>query len=327
LASDPRDTESPFGALEFLPWDHAWNDFHNGGDRLEKTIALMKEAGVGIVRTDFLWQEIEPEPGAWRFEKYERIVSEILRQGMKILGLLAYTPPWHRPDWRTPPDPPLYARYAQAVCRQFKDRVCHWEIWNEPDHAEYWIPQDGMTTYATLLKVAHAALKETDPTCVVHLGGLSQALPKSLRVLYEMGCKNAFDVLEVHPFINPLMSDSVGGLRYFYDTIRKVATEFGDAAKPVWFGEIGCPGMQDPGAAPNWWLGKNPTETVQAEWVRTLYGKALSWPGVSKIFWAFFRDTPAHFKTGTDYFGLVRRDFTRKPSFDVYRQMALGLHR
>ena len=46
------------------------------------------------------------------------------------------------------------------------------------------------------------------------------------------------------------------------------------------------------------------------------------WKGVEKIFWAFFRDTDHHFQCGTDYFGLVRLDFTPKPAYRAYRKAA-----
>jgi hypothetical protein len=34
-----------------------------------------------------------------------------------------------------------------------------------------------------------------------------------------------------------------------------------------------------------------------------------------------FQDTPNHFQNAVDYFGLIRRDFSRKPSFDTYKEL------
>ena len=70
----------------------------------------------------------------------------------------------------------------------------------------------------------------------------------------------------------------------------------------------------------NWWMGNNPTERQQAEWVKKVYTELLKDAHVEKIFWAFFRDTKNHWKNGVDYFGLVRWDYSRKPAFKAYQE-------
>ncbi len=45
---------SPFGVLEFLHWNHSWNNYKYSSLRdIEKAAALMKEARVAWVRMDF----------------------------------------------------------------------------------------------------------------------------------------------------------------------------------------------------------------------------------------------------------------------------------
>ena len=94
----------------------------------------------------------------------------------------------------------------------------------------------------------------------------------------------------------------------------------GDANKKIWITEIGCPGVKPQLEVNNWWMGKNPDERQQAEWVKEVYAELLKNPQVEKIFWAFFRDTKAHWDSGVDYFGLVRWDYSRKPAFEAYRE-------
>lgn len=322
--SDPRDSNSPFGVLEFLPWDHAWNGHHYSGERLSQGVALMKEAGICFVRMDFLWNDVQPARESFSFKKYERIVDVLSENGLKILGVLNYSPSWIAQHWNEAPDRTLYTQYAVAVVRHFKEKVKYWEIWNEPDHPTYWQPQDDMAAYTLLLKNVYPALKKEDPTAVVLLGGLSQAVPASLRHVYQKGGRDYFDVVNIHPFINPLMPDALGGLRYLYQAVRRIMEEHSDANKPIWWTEVGCPGVRKSVPISEWWLGKNPTEAHQADWVRNLYGEPLGWLGVAKIFWAFFRDTPNHFGNGIDYLGLVREDFSKKPAYEAYQRVALG---
>ena len=320
-SQDVRDSDSPFGVLDFVAWDHDWNKYHYAGDKVERVAELMKEAGVGFLRMDFLWLDIEPEKGRFDFLKYDHIVDIFAKNDIKILGLLEYNPSWRQGAWNAAPDHADYVNYAKQVVGHFKDRVKYWEIWNEPDTKTYWTPQDGMKSYASLLKEVYPVLKEADPTCSVVLGGLAQSHSIQLKHIYKNGGGRAFDVVNIHPFVDPLASDAMQVLKGYYRSVYKEMQANGDAAKPIWFTELGCPGTDNP-AAKGWWNGKSPTEAEQAEWVRKIYSDPLKWPGVKKVYWAFFRDTPDHFKSGVDRFGLVREDFSKKPAFESYKKAA-----
>src|SRR5437762_760558 len=126
--------DSPFGVLDFLPWDHPWNGHHYAGEKLKRTAALMRAAGVSTVRMDFLWEDVEPARDTFCFDKYDRIIDLLQENGIAVLGVLNYSPSWLFPQWNHPPEPGLYARYAARVAARYKGRVRHWEIWNEPDH-------------------------------------------------------------------------------------------------------------------------------------------------------------------------------------------------
>jgi hypothetical protein len=322
-AQDIRDSESPFGVLDFVAWDHDWNRHYYAGDKVERAGALMKEAGVGFVRMDFLWLDIEPRKGRFDFKKYDRIVDILSKNGIKILGILEYNPSWVTP-WNKAPDHAGYVNYAAKVVEHFKERVKYWEIWNEPDIATYWIPQDDLKTYSVLLKEVYPALKNADPTCAVVLGGFSRDFPFQLKRVYQNGAGHAFDIVNIHPFVSPLLPNAMEVLKGYYRSVYKVMEKYDDAQKPIWFTELGCPGSDDR-AAKGWWGGKSPTEKEQAAWVEKVYGEPLRWKGVEKVFWAFFRDTPDHFKSGVDHFGLLREDFSKKASFESYKKMARSL--
>ena len=99
----------------------------------------------------------------------------------------------------------------------------------------------------------------------------------------------------------------------------------GDGNKKIWITEIGCPGLSRGLSTDNWWVGKNPTETQQAKWLKDVYTELLKNPQVEKIFWAFFRDAKEHWYNGVDYFGMLRWDFSRKPSPPVKRLYAFSI--
>lgn len=281
----------------------------------------MSEAGVSMVRMDFLWNDIEPAQGQFIFEKYDKIVNSLTDKHIEVLGLLSYNAAWTGREWNEPPDIDLFMNYAVNTVRHFKGRVHYWEIWNEPDEKLYWNKQDDMRLYSELLKRVSLAIKKEDPSAKIVLGGVSRSIPVSLRKVYKNAGKEYFDVVSFHPFVDPKLSNALEGLQGIYKGVYRIMEQYGDADKPIWFTEIGCPGVRTPNKQNGWWHGISPTEQEQAEWLRKVYQSALQWKNVDKIFWAFFRDTPDHFHGGVDNFGLLRSDFSKKPSFESYKKL------
>jgi hypothetical protein len=309
--------------LEFLSWDHDWNAYKYDRAGLRKIVALLKEAGVGMVRFDFLWQDIESAPDKFDFKKYDFIVDLLTENQIRILGVVSYCVSWAGQDWNYPPyDDETFVRYATTVIGRYKDKVKYWEVWNEPDSKIYWIPQDDMRRYTALLKKVYVAAKKVDPSCKIVLGGMTNDGYYAIKNVYRQGGKDYFDVANIHPFANPLRPDAISQVMAIYRNVRKEMDKNGDGDKKVWFTEIGAPGVKKPGQDNSWWEGRSPTEEEQAQWVGEVYGQLTRLEDVEKIFWAFFRDNLDHFENGVDFFGLVRWDYTRKPGFSIYKKYA-----
>jgi hypothetical protein len=323
LETSKANLNNPFGVLEFLHWNHTWNNYkYTNNCDLERSISLMQKAGVGWVRLDFLWEDIEASEGNFDFAKYDNILALLKEKGINILGILHYSANWASAcgEWNCPPkDNRLFVNYASRVIQRYKDQVKYWEIWNEPDSATYWKAQDGLKTYCVLLKEVYIAAKQIDPECKIINGGLANGL-SSINHLYDNGAKDYFDILNIHFFQTPLNKMSIKAVASYPKLAYKIMHRNGDGNKKIWITEIGAPGVKRGLAANNWWLGKNPTEAQQAEWVSDVYSELLKNQHVGKVFWAFFRDTKDHWNTGVDYFGLLRWDFSKKPAFYAYQE-------
>lgn len=319
---DARDTASPFGAGDYFAWNHPWNQHHYPLAAIDTAARQMRDAGVAMVRSEFLWTDIEPEPGRFEFDKYDAIVDLLCGHQLKMMGLLVYTAPSTGLAWNDAPPPDAYAEFARRVVARYKDRIRHWEIWNEPDHWLFWNPQDGMRGYTELLQTVYGTLKAEDVSCLVHLAGLTNTVPLALKQVYESGGQDFFDIAHLHPFIDPQSPGAFEAVRHLYRLFRQTMEQYGDGDKPVWFSTVACPGVRQGHHSPDWWLGQNPTEEEQAKWVDTLYDEALRWPGLEKIFWSHFRDANGFFGHGVDHFGLLRHDLSPKPGLDAYRRRA-----
>ncbi len=321
-----RDREdNPFGVLAFLSWNHTWNNFKYPKKDLKKAVKLLKELGVSFVRVDFYWQDIEPQKGKFDFSKYDYIVKLISENNIKILAILDYCADWAGKSWNSPPDNlDDFVNFARKVVQRYKEKIKYWEIWNEPDSRIYWQPQDEMKTYLKLLKKTYKAIKEIDPSAKILLGGLTPEGYYALKRIYEMGGKDYFDIVNIHPFVNPLEKDCIKRIKILCKNIKKLMEKFGDKEKKIWITEIGCPGVKKPSKENAWWFGKSPTEAEQAEFLKKVFTEIPKLEFVDKVFWAFFRDCKEHFNTGVDFFGLVRWDFSRKKAFKIYKKCILN---
>jgi len=323
LNQEDANMNNPFGVLEFLHWNHPWNNYKYASPAdWEKAIKLMKEAGVGWVRMDFLWQDIEPQEGRLEFDKYDKVVDLLIKNGIHILGILDYSAEWATAcnTWNCPPeDNRMFVKYAVMVIVRYKDRIKHWEVWNEPDSGVYWSEQDGLKSYCKLLKDVYIAAKIADPDCKILNGGLALG-PSSINNLYDNGAGGYFDILSLHFFETPLHKGGIKGVTAYPKLARKIMVRNGDGNKRIWITETGCPGVKRGLVADNWWMGDSPTEKQQASWLKEVYTELLKDKFVEKVFWAFFRDCSNHWGNGVDYFGMVRWNYSRKSSFEAYKE-------
>jgi hypothetical protein len=322
--------DNPFGVLEFLHWNHPWNSFKYPDEAsLNKTLALMKKAGVAWVRQDFLWQEIEPRQGEFDFTKYDQVVGALSKNNIQILGLLNYSTSWASPsgEWNDPPqDTKSFVNYAVRVIERYKDKIKYWELWNEPDSRVYWLRQDGLKSYCALLKDVYIAAKKIDPGCQILNGGFANGL-SSVNKLYDNGASGYFDILNIHIFESPRDPMAIKRVQAYPKLAYKVMSRHGDALKKIWVTEIGSPGVKSGLLVNNWWLGGNPDELQQAKWLKSIFKVLLEDKNIGKVFWAFFRDCNKHWDNGIDYFGLVRWDYSLKPSFVAYQGIVKGWKR
>ena len=85
---------------------------------------------------------------------------------------LTHYPPRNYQEW---------AEYVATVVSRYKDDIHYWEVWNEPDLAEFW--NGTPAQYAALLALTYATIKQIDPTATVVVGGQDNAADGSLSIV------------------------------------------------------------------------------------------------------------------------------------------------
>lgn len=322
---------NPYGLLAFLHWNHEWNNYHFNEKILPKAIDQIAELGVSMVRMDILWSDIHRGFHKFDFSHYDKIIKLLEEKNIGVLGLLQYDKDYYadgdKEIWNRPPQSfEEFANYVFTTVKRYQSFIHHWEIWNEPNHAVYWAgPTDGLKTYSNLLQISYEAAKKADPLCLVLNGGLTEPIAQDVGHLYQN--TKAFDILNIHTFIDPFDINGNARFNKIIGDVLKIMANQNGPEKKIWITEMGCPGIPKDLPAQDWFGGKSMNEDQQADWLETQYSWMKNHPQIEKCFWAFYRDTDKIFNEATDYFGLVRLDLTPKPAFHRMKNLINELAR
>ncbi len=165
-----------------------------------------------------------------------------------------------------------YAAYCKALVARYKDRIHHWEIWNEPNIFFWKGPKE---MYPKLLSAAYAAIKEVDPDA--HVMGCSTAGIDLGFIKMVMDANAPFDILTVHPYRSKLFDTQfIEELEDTFAFIQDYVTQ----PFPIWITEMGW--------ASNLYEGVS--EREQAHLLARIYLCAFASDVVGTISWYDFRE-------------------------------------
>ena len=183
------------------------DDYFDGRDtraRVRRHLRVARQVGAKYLRCAFSWNGIEPREGQYDFRFWDMLVAEASRAGIQVIPYVAYTPEWaaRSPQnfWQQPPrDPALFARVMRQLAARYRGKVLSWELWNEPDLAEYW--QGSAAEFAALVKAGAVAVREGDPDAVIVLGGMSHG-PSSFfgELITQQHIERWVDVIAFHGY-------------------------------------------------------------------------------------------------------------------------------
>jgi polysaccharide biosynthesis protein PslG len=299
-------------------------------------MSLLQAEHVGWIRFDLNWNSIQ-NGGAtsYNWTPFDNVVKAAQARGIRVLGLLVYTPSWARAagtDSHTPPTNLAdYAKFAGIAAQHYAQLGVHdYEIWNEPNLGGFWSPSPDPARYTQMLKLAYASVKNADPTANVISAGLAgygaynQADATHmnpinfLQQMYANGAKGSMDAVGWHPYAYP------NGIAYALwsgwsqmaqtpTSARSVMIANGDGAKQLWATEFGEP----TGTAAN-----AVSEAVQAKYVTDAFAalKGVSWAGPAFIYNGW--DNGTDLSNVEDNFGTIRHDWSLKPSYSAYQSAA-----
>jgi hypothetical protein len=176
---------------------------------LEGEVEMIAAAGFRWVRTDLSWPATEREPGKYDFSKYDRLANALKTVGLRAWFILDYGHPrFASPGEKHPYTSragtaefrEAYAAWAAASAAHFAGRGCIFELWNEPNHANFWKPEPSVADYAAMALQAARAIKKAAPGECVAGPGCSGVDLKFLEGCFAAGLLEVIDAVSVHPY-------------------------------------------------------------------------------------------------------------------------------
>lgn len=303
----------PVEAMDYGVCSHlTWSEYK----QRNRAYGMAAAAGIRHFRCDFDWQGLQGDASSIDFSRPDTILSEVHAHGFDLLPILDYG------NERFCPNPfndlDGWCDYVQRIVSRYSTDVPVWEIWNEPDCG--WTNCGGKpnpTNYYYLLKRSCAVIRNINPNARVAIGGFAGVPFKYIEALYQLGARDYFDIMNVHPYTGK----PEGHLDRQLERLRALMARYGDVGKPIWATEFGWSTSERlPGFNPKTGKFKNKggeDEYHQAIYLSRAMGMCFA-TGVSRIYPFELRSRERERYDRESDFGLVHGNFAPKPAFAAY---------
>lgn len=309
-----------------------------------RDLDLMEPAGVGAVRFIVAQQQIVKAGGSFDWSLTDDTFRRLALHGIRPLPLLFGDPQSVSQvnstsvmqGWRSfvaaavnryRPGSPFWQQFAAAHPGVAPMPPSVWQLYNEQNTLTYWpAPNDvKVTQFAKFLHTSAEAIRGADPGAKIMLGGMfgddsmtGLTSWEYLRQLYQVpGAKADFDIVAVHPF-----GFSLDAITWQMDNIREVMAAANDASTPTWITEISWGSEPDNDPKQSWWERdeQGQADMLTSAW-NLLLRKREDW-NLGGAFWFTWRDPGYDSCAFCNSAGLLRNDYSAKPSFAAFEQLA-----
>jgi hypothetical protein len=274
------------------------------------------EAGFRLARMDLSWGGVERAAGEYNFAAYDRLVAHLARAGARPLFILDYGNRLYDGGRapHTEAGRAAFVRFAAAAAEHFRGKGVLWEIWNEPNLAQFWKPEPNAGDYSRLAVATARAVRAADPEAIILAPGTSRFPWDFFETVFRAGLLEHVDAVSVHPYRGgppESAADDFGRLRAL---IARYAPE-SRRELPIVSSEWGYSTTTAGGVS----------ENQQAQYLTRMWLANLA-AGVNLSIFYDWRDDGNDPKEREHRFGTVRRDFQPKPSFLAARRLIAELN-
>jgi hypothetical protein len=280
----------------------------------DATMERLRNTGVGFVRCDFNWQRVENQKGQYDFSSYDGLVSKMRENGIRLLFILGYGNTNY--DNGLPPTSAearqAFANFARAAAQRYREQGIVWEIWNEPNHDDFWKPTASPDAYASLAIETANAMRTVSPDEWIIGPGMAGVDITYLERTFQRGLLDAVDAVSMHPYRNGRVPESVID---DWRNIRGLINRYKPAGKQIQV------------VSSEWgyslsWLNKS--QATQAQYaIRTMLSNMVAGAGVTVTYqWQDAGNNPDSYH---DWFGLHDYYGKERQSIQAVRRFGQAL--
>ena len=234
---------------------------HRTGYIFDKVLPIAKDSGIKWARLQSGWQRAETVPGVYDFGWLDEIVDGLRGAGIQPWFSLGFGNGLYMDG--AEPIPPHgnyffsptrfgekgingWKNYCKAMVEHFKDRVFHWEVWNEPNAGflrqvnwkECYPIGEDPEVYVELVKITAEAVRSVQPEAKILAGSISGCAICNdyIQRLFNAGIAEYIDSFTYHPYQAMPEPAYPERLQFIRELIAKSGKNI-----TLWMGENGRP--------------------------------------------------------------------------------------
>ncbi len=328
------------------------------GSDPDKVIRLVQDLGLGWVKRQVSWSEIEPSKGEYVWGALDALVEACAAADLQVLFSVIEAPAWTRdgePGIGPPKDPQDLGDLMRAMAARYKSRVTAYEIWHNQNFRSFWEGSPlSAEEYVALLESAYSAIKASDPQAVV-ISGAPMATGVDdgtyaiqdltyLQTMYDAGLQEYCDAIGAHPggYANPPDVRYTGGdfdprraayddhrVFFFRNTIEdmyQVMVRNDDPDRLMWVTQFGWATVDGMGVepSPGFEYTAEIDEYEQASYIVRAYEWAMEWGHVGGMFlWNLDMAVALGADDPAAKYSVLYEDGLPRPAYEAIRQRTI----
>jgi hypothetical protein len=283
----------------------------------------------------FNWFQIAPEPDRRDWSDYDHRIGALAHQGVRVMPVLIRAPAWAANGNDRPsraPVPELFGAFAREAVQRYGHGgtfwrehpaipyrpVRDWQIWNEPDHPDFWDYPPWPRAFVPVLRAGAEAVRATDPQARVVAPGLTNRPFEGLYRLYRNGARGLFDVAAVHPYRRtPELVMAV------VKRTRRLMNRWGDDELPIMVTEMTFSSARGHATVVGGWESNERGQAKRLREMLQLLARDRTRYDIDSAYWYTWMDGPIGKKATWFYSGVRRQDrrgrLVTKPALSALR--------
>jgi hypothetical protein len=218
------------------------------------TLKYAGKIGVKWTRIMAQWSDIEKEKQHYDCNSLDKALQSVLNEQItpfvSITGgnalytkLSTYSDPKLAEIYGYKLAPPVdnevamaaWDAYVTAIINRYKDRISYWEIWNEPNHRNYWGAEPDAKKYGQLVHHTALLIKQLQPSAHIIAGAMAGLFADFIDGFLAQDNKDLVEIISYHNY------DIIPETRiYRADSAWAVIDKYNSHIQ-LWQGECGTP--------------------------------------------------------------------------------------